>query len=117
MATSEEHSRTYGEAVTDEPLLAASAVLGRKWHSTIVHRLLEYGPQGFGDLEARIDGISEKVLSESLSDLEARGLVERRVLETKPVRVEYSLTTTGQGLCGTIDELRRWCWEYCSSDL
>ena len=116
MSTSENRSQTCNGAATDEPLLAASAVFGRKWHSTIVHRLLEHGPQGFGKLEASIDGISGKVLSESLGDLEERELVERQVLETKPVRVEYSLTSAGQGLHGVIDELHEWFWEHRSID-
>ncbi|WP_245549727.1 winged helix-turn-helix transcriptional regulator [Natronococcus occultus] len=51
----------------------------------------------FGNLKERIDGISGKVLSESLTDLEEQGIGERRVLETKPVRVEYPLTSAGRG--------------------
>jgi DNA-binding HxlR family transcriptional regulator len=64
----------------------------------------------------RCGRISGKVLSESLSDLEKRELVERRVLEAKPIRVEYSLTSAGQGLHGVIDELYEWCWKHCSID-
>lgn len=94
------------------PMVAASAVLGRKWHPVIVHRLLEHGPLRFGELKARVQGISGKVLSESLSDLEEKRLVERTVVGAKPVQVEYSLTPHGQGLAGAIDELHRWGREY-----
>jgi DNA-binding HxlR family transcriptional regulator len=115
MPTAEEWSQELVRAEGDNPLIAVSIVLGRKWHPTIVHQLLDVGPQGFGDLEARIDGISGKVLSESLTDLEEQGIVDRRVLETKPVRVEYSLTSVGQELEGVIEELDRWGRAYRSS--
>lgn len=87
---------------------SATAVLGRKWHPTIIHHLLEDGSLGFGDLEGRIDGISGKVLSESLEDLEEKHLVERRVIDDRPVRVEYSLTEHGEGLEPVIDEMVDW---------
>lgn len=94
------------------PMVATSAVLGRKWHPVIVHRLLEGGPLGFGELEGRIQGISGKVLSESLTDLQEKGLVGRTVVDEKPVRVEYSLTERGRALEGAVDELHRWGREY-----
>jgi DNA-binding HxlR family transcriptional regulator len=94
------------------PMVAASAVLGRKWHPVIIHRLSIHGPLGFGELDARIQGISGKVLSESLTDLEDKGLVERTVDDGKPVRVEYSLTHHGRGLEEAVDALHRWGREY-----
>lgn len=94
------------------PMVATSAVLGRKWHPVIVHRLLERSPLGFGELEASIQGISGKVLSESLTDLQEKGLVERTVVDAKPVRVEYSLTEHGRALEGAVDELQQWGQEY-----
>jgi DNA-binding HxlR family transcriptional regulator len=110
--------------MTDEPLrrrsrgderrvlVAASAVLGRKWHPLIVHLLCEDGPLAFGELDGRIDDVSGKVLSESLRDLEEKDLVERTVADGKPVRVEYSLTTHGRGLERAVDELREWGLDY-----
>lgn len=94
------------------PMVATSAVLGRKWHPVIVHRLVTEEPRGFGDLESSIEGISGKVLSESLDDLEEKGLVERTVVDTKPVRVEYSLTPHGRGLETAIDHLEDWGRNY-----
>lgn len=93
-------------------MVATSAVLGRKWHPVIVQRLLERGPMGFGDLESSIDGVSGKVLSESLTDLEEKGLVDRTVVDAKPVRVQYSLTEHGEGLEEAIDALHGWGREY-----
>lgn len=94
------------------PMVAASAVLGRKWHPVIIHRLSEHGPLAFSEIEARIQGISGKVLSESLTDLEEKGLVDRTVDDGKPVQIEYSLTRHGRGLESTIDELHDWGSEY-----
>lgn len=96
------------------PMVAASAVLGRKWHPVIIHRLSNHGPLAFGELEGRIQGISGKVLSESLDDLEEKGLVNRSVVDAKPVRVEYSLTPHGRGLTDAINELHGWGREYLS---
>lgn len=94
------------------PMIAASAVLGRKWHPVIIHRLLENDPLRFGELEARIQGISGKVLSDSLTDLETKGLVERTVVDMKPVNVEYSLTPHGKALADAINELHEWGQAY-----
>jgi len=93
-------------------MVATSAVLGRKWHPVILQRLLDRGPMGFGDLEGSIDGVSGKVLSESLTDLEEKGLVDRTVVDAKPVSVEYSLTPHGEALEEAIDALHAWGRDY-----
>lgn len=79
-------------------LTALSNVLGRKWNLVIIERLLANGPLGFSALLEEIDGISSKVLSESLDDLEASGLVNREIVSDRPIRVEYSLTQQGAAL-------------------
>lgn len=94
------------------PMVATSAVLSRKWHPVIIHRLLEHGALRFGELEDRIPEVSGKVLSESLTDLEEKGLVERAVTDHKPINVEYSLTPQGQELETAITELHNWGREY-----
>lgn len=90
------------------PMVATSAVLSRKWHPVIIQRLLEHGPLRFGELEDLIPEVSGKVLSESLTDLEDKGLVERTVTDSKPIEVEYSLTHYGQELEAAIAELHSW---------
>jgi DNA-binding HxlR family transcriptional regulator len=112
MANNEERLPTWCGEDDWCPMVAASTILGRKWHPVIMHRLLEHGPLGFGELKERVHGISGKVLSESLTDLEEKGLVERTVVDMKPVRVEYSLTYHGRGLEEAVDELHRWGHEY-----
>jgi len=87
-------------------------VLGPKWHLPIIHHLLENGPAGFSVLKTETDGISSKMLSESLSSLEASGIVHREVLTEQPVRVEYSLTERGRALEGIVHRLLRWGAEF-----
>ncbi|MXR19267.1 winged helix-turn-helix transcriptional regulator [Halobacterium bonnevillei] len=90
------------------PVTTTSSLIGKKWHPVIIHRLLENGESGFNELKADVDGISSKVLSDSLDDLEDKQLVERKVISEKPVRVQYSLTQHGQSLEPVIIAMRDW---------
>jgi DNA-binding HxlR family transcriptional regulator len=90
------------------PITTTATLIGRKWHPVIVHRLLEGGPQGFNALQESVDGISSKVLSDSLDDLEDAGLVERAIISEKPFRVEYSLTERGADLEPVVEAMREW---------
>lgn len=92
----------------NETLVEMQAVIGRKWQPIIVYHLLDSGPLGFSALKGCIDDISSKMLSDSLDELEAAGLVTREILSDKPVRVEYSLTTEGEDLEPLITEMVRW---------
>lgn len=87
-------------------------LIGKKWHPVIVHRLLERGPLGFNALKADIDAVSSTVLSDSLEDLEERGLVNREIVSEKPFRVEYSLTEQGASLESVIDAMEAWGSDY-----
>ena len=94
------------------PITTTSSLIGKKWHPVIVHRLLEGGPLGFNDLKRDVDGISSKVLSDSLEDLEDNDIVDREIVSEKPVRVEYSLTEFGRSLEPVILTMRDWGQEY-----
>ncbi|PSP76114.1 transcriptional regulator [Halobacteriales archaeon QH_6_68_27] len=89
-----------------------ASLIGKKWHPVIVHRLLEHGPSGFNELQSNVDGISSKVLSDSLDDLEENDLVEREIISEKPFRVQYSLTGYGESLRPVIEAMRDWGQEY-----
>jgi DNA-binding HxlR family transcriptional regulator len=89
------------------PVTATATILGKKWHPVIVHRLLEE-PMGFNALKRAVDGVSSKVLSDSLEDLEERGLLDREVVSEKPFRVEYRLTERGRSLESVIREMQEW---------
>lgn len=84
------------------------AVIGNKWHPVIVHRLLDRGPLRFNELSSEIGAVTNKVLSESLDDLEEKALVERTVVNEKPVQVEYALTERGHSLEPVIGALAEW---------
>jgi DNA-binding HxlR family transcriptional regulator len=92
----------------DDPVAEVIELTSRKWTRAIVEHLLAGGPLRYSELADRIDGISDKVLSESLQDLEDHGLVRRDVIETRPVKVEYSLTETGAALESVVDAVGEW---------
>lgn len=83
-------------------------VLGKKWHPVILHRLLEEGPLRFNELSNDLGGITNKVLSNSLKDLQEKNLVERTVESEQPVAVEYALTEEGQSLETVLESLEAW---------
>lgn len=90
------------------PVTSTATLIGKKWHTAIIHRLLDHGELGFNDLKREVDGISSKVLSEALEDLEQKGLVNREIISEKPIRVAYSLTEFGATLEPVIKEMARW---------
>jgi DNA-binding HxlR family transcriptional regulator len=94
----------------------ALELISDKWTALIVYALAE-GPRRHGELRRTIDGISQKMLTQTLRRMEAEGLIEREVLDRVPPHVEYSLTPLGGTLekplgaicewaMGHLDELR-----------
>ncbi|GCE10001.1 hypothetical protein KDAU_73300 [Dictyobacter aurantiacus] len=73
---------------------------------------LEGGTKRFSELSALIDGVSKKMLTQTLRDLEHNGLVQRIVYPVVPPRVEYSLTPLGMTLTEPIGALRQWAEEH-----
>jgi len=86
---------------------AAIELIGKRWTGAIISALTE-GPMRFGDLARAVPGLSDRLLSQRLRELEAEGLVEREVESGTPVRVTYSLTEKGRELGPAIDELKQW---------
>jgi len=86
----------------------AMDIIGKKWHPVIVHRLLQHGALRFNELGEEVGAITNKMLSQSLEDLEEKELVDREIVSEKPVAVEYSLTERGQSLEPVIDSLEEW---------
>jgi DNA-binding HxlR family transcriptional regulator len=82
-------------------------ILSGKWKLRIVGSL-SLGKKRFMDLIAHIDGIAAKMLSKELQDLEINGLVNRTVVKTKPITVEYELTAYGHSLKPIIDQMVIW---------
>ncbi|KXH78336.1 helix-turn-helix domain-containing protein [Sporosarcina sp. HYO08] len=84
----------------------AIGLLSQRWTGLIVYQLLP-GPQRFCSIESSI-GISGRVLSERLKDLESEGIVNREVFPETPVRIEYSLTDKGRSLEPLMREMEKW---------
>ncbi len=78
-----------------------------KW-TVLVLGALDEGPVRFNALKRRLAGISQKMLGQTLRNLERNGLVARRVFATVPVTVEYSLTPLGSRLAERVNDLRVW---------
>lgn len=90
----------------------AADLLGRRWNALILKALLP-GPRRFTEVTDVIPGLSDRLLSQRMKELEAAGIVTRRVFPDVPVRVEYALTTKGNDLESVLNELQRWAdrWE------
>jgi DNA-binding HxlR family transcriptional regulator len=96
-------------------LLRVSGLFGRKWHALILYQL-HRDDMRFTDLKREIEGISGKMLSESLGILsEEYGLVERAVVSESPHRVEYSLSPAGDELEPILLALNDWGREHLES--
>lgn len=86
---------------------AAVELVGRRWTGAILWALIER-PHYFAELTAAIPGLSDKLLSQRLRELEDEGIVDRAVHPGSPARVSYSLTEKGRSLEPAIAELRDW---------
>lgn len=93
---------------SQEILLEVGAVLGKKWHPVILYQLSTEDELRFSDLRSRVSGISNKMLSDGLETLEDEGLVHRRIVEHKPVRVRYSLTERGETMAEVVEAMLHW---------
>lgn len=93
----------------------AVELIGKRWTGAIVCALID-GPMRFGELGRAVPGLSDRLLSQRLRELEGEGLVAREVEAASPVRVTYSLTECGADLGPAIRELKVWAnrWK-CAS--
>jgi len=86
-------------------------ILNGKWKIRIIG-MLSFGPSRFIELKNRVEGIAAKMLSKELQDLETNGLITRTVKSTKPITVEYELTSYGHSLKPVIDGIASWGMEH-----
>jgi DNA-binding HxlR family transcriptional regulator len=92
---------------TSCPVTTALTVIGGKWKVIILWHL-QGRVRRFGELQKSIAGISQKMLTQELRDLEESGLVFRKVYPVVPPRVEYSLTEFGRSLAPVLEQLCEW---------
>jgi len=93
---------------------AAIELIGKRWTGAIVCALTER-PMRFGELRRVVPGLSDRLLSQRLRELEEEGLVQRDVEAGTPVRVTYSLTECGNQLGPAINELKAWAKRWNSA--
>ena len=105
------HSLPSPRAPLDEPTVAALqeavGLLAAKWSVLVLARLAS-GTHRFNELLRQIDGVSRRMLSATLRQLERDGLVERHVYPRVPARVEYELSTAGEALLSALTPLAGW---------
>jgi DNA-binding HxlR family transcriptional regulator len=85
----------------------AVELVGRRWTGAILSVLMD-GPLRFSEVAQAVPELSDRLLSERMKELEARGIVERNVISGPPVRVEYGLSEMGRELEPALSELQEW---------
>lgn len=96
------------------PVATTVSLIGSKWKVLIMRNLLER-PWRFNELKRDLEGVSQKVLTESLRSMEADGLVVRTVYPEVPPHVEYSLSDLGESMRPVIDAMAKWGTDYKNS--
>jgi len=81
--------------------------IGKRWMGAVIYALMT-GPKRYHEIISSIPGISDRLLTERLRDLESEGLITKKVIATSPKRVEYELTTAGKDLEEVINTLVKW---------
>ncbi len=81
--------------------------VGEKWALLVLVKLSE-GPMHFGQMRRSVQGVSQKMLTQTLRSLERDGLLTRHVLDERPIRVEYTLTNLGCGLLPLLQPVKTW---------
>lgn len=95
----------------------AVELIGRRWTGAIVAVLLAEGPQRFSEVAAAVPGLSDRVLSQRMKELELSGVVERQVHPGPPLRVLYGLTAKGHELRPVVAALERWGQRWMADDV
>ena len=95
----------------DAALMRAFGLLGKRWTGVVLGTLSD-GAAGFRVISRAVDGISDSVLSDRLSELCSLGLATRRVDEGPPVSVAYELTDAGRALLPALAQISRWADEH-----
>ncbi len=94
----------------------AMSILGKKW-TCLILRCLMGEPRRFTDISSYVRGLSDRLLSQRLQELEDTGIVKRQVYAQRPVVVEYSLTPKGEALRTVVASIQHWAdqWAHLES--
>lgn len=94
---------------------ATFSLISKRWVGLIWEVLLD-GPLRFSQIQSRIPQVSDRMLVERLKEMEAFGIVNRRVVTSMPVQVLYSLTEKGQAFSPVLDSVHRWADEWVAEE-
>jgi len=94
----------------------AVELVGRRWTGAILRVLMD-GPLRFSEIGHSVPELSDRLLSERMKELEARGIVERTVVPGPPVRVEYALSQMGRELEPALSELQDWAKRWLGGEV
>jgi DNA-binding HxlR family transcriptional regulator len=101
------HNKTY-----TCPVDVTLSFIGGKWKLLILSHLYQFKKKGFSEIRDNLPGVSEKMLSQQLKELERDKLIEKKVLSVKPYRVEYSLSEFGKSLSPLYTFVSEWGIQY-----
>ena len=101
------------EELPECPVATTVQLIGSKWKLLILRNLMQR-PWRFNELKKNLDGISQKVLTDSLRSMESDGIICRRVYAEVPPRVEYSLSELGETIRPIIKTMEEWGIQYKS---
>lgn len=93
------------------PVATTVSIIGSKWKLLIMRNLL-MRPWRFNELKKDLDGISQKVLTDSLRSMEEDGIITRTVYPEVPPRVEYALSGLGESMRPILDAMQKWGTDY-----
>jgi DNA-binding HxlR family transcriptional regulator len=106
-ATAEDHPIAAQRETCCSAYHQAIELIGKRWTGAILFVLLD-GPLRFSEVKLLVPDLSDRLLSERLKELESERIVERRVIDDMPVRVEYALTEKGAALEPAVRSLKAW---------
>ena len=93
------------------PVATTVQLIGSKWKLLILRNLLDR-PWRFNELKKSLEGISQKVLTDSLRSMEEDGIITRTVYAEVPLRVEYALSDVGESMRPILDAMKEWGLKY-----
>ena len=101
-----------GEKTYTCPVDVTLSFVDGKWKLLILSHLHQFKRRGYSEIKENLPGVSEKMLSQQLKELEKDQLIEKKILSQKPYRVEYSLSTTGRTFAPLFDFASKWGIKY-----
>ena len=103
--------KTKAELLPECPVATTVQLIGNKWKLLIIRNLLQR-PWRFNELQKNLEGISQKVLTDSLRSMEADGIITRTVFPEVPPRVEYALSELGESMRPILNSMQTWGENY-----